>query len=329
MAVCPWCKADVVSSNAACSACGKRAIDAPARAPSLGPPAGAGQVPELELSPRSRRGAPDLGAGPSLPPASRRESQDPVAIPGVGGVVFDEDDIFSPGGGVGGSLELQHVHGVPSGSLAAAVPPSGLVPPLRSPERFQRSSLARGSEPTADETDARALADYGDGPSSFWQAPLYAYRVRTRQSELRRQLAERQRDLTRARDACEEAKVAFAERARNGAQKNDTFAKLLEPIVATERVMLDRDTALSVATEAHQGQLRVIDERIAELEAELADAKADERQIEDKLAEAEAVRQRALAKMKRVEIEIRNAGARADAESSAARVSAKGVGTHS
>lgn len=263
-----------------------------------------------------------------MPPASKGVSQDPGAIPGVGGVVFDEDDIFSPGSG-GASLELQHVHVAPSGSLAAAVPPSGLGPPLRSPERFQRSSLARAGELTGDETDARALADYGESPSSFWQAPLYAYRVRTRQSELRRQLAERQRDLTRARDACEEAKVAFAERARKVAQKSETFAKLLEPIVASERVMLDRDTALSVVTEAHQGQLRVIDDRIAELEAELADSKADERQIEDKLAEAEAVRQRAEAKMKRVEIEIRNAGARADAESSAARASAKGAGTPS
>jgi hypothetical protein len=251
--------------------------------------------------------------------------------PGVGGAEFDEDDIFSPGGGAGGALELDDIRVVASGSLAAALPSGGLGPvPRPAPgERFQRNGLVGGIEEAPEDAEARALADYGESPSRWWQAPFYAYRVRTRQSELRRQLAERQRDLSRARDACEEVKVAFAERARLVAQPIEMFAKLLEPIAMAERVMLERDTALSAEMEAHKGQLRVLDDRIVQLETELAEAKSDEHRIEDRLAEAEAVRQRAEAKMKRAEIEIRNAEARADAEGGVARPAAKRAGTPS
>lgn len=249
-------------------------------------------------------------------------------LPGVGGAVFGEDDIFGPEGGLASALELDDVRVVTSGSLAAALPSAGLEPGVRfaQHERFQRNAVAARIEPTPEEAEASDLADYGDRPRSFWQAPLYAYRVRTRQSEIRRQLAERRRDLARAREACEEAKVAFAERARPVAQKIEVFATLLEPIATTEKVMLERDTALSAEMEAHRGQLRVIDERVVQLEAELAEAKSDEHRMEDRLAEAEAVRQRAEARLKRAEIEIRNVGARADIDGNSVRIDAKGGG---
>ncbi len=249
-------------------------------------------------------------------------------LPGVGGAVFDEDDMFSPEGGAASALELD-VRVMPAAAIAPLRLQNGREPVLRygPPERFPHSRAAAGSEPTADEAEASALADYGDGPRSFWQAPLYAYRVKTRQSEIRRQLAERQKDLSRARQAEEEAKVAFAERVRPAAQKIEVFAKLLEPIVVTEKIMLERDSALEAAMDAHEGQLRVIDARIDQLEADLARAKLEERQIEDKLAEAEAVRRRAEAKVKRAEIEIRNVGARVDVEGGGARAPARGVGT--
>jgi hypothetical protein len=276
-------------------------------------------IPDLDLSPKNAS------------VLSRAPSQESAAIPGVGGAAFDEDDIFSPGGGSGGTLELDVIRAVPSGSVATAPLSFGLGPAPRSlsGDRFQRSEALGGIEATPEETEARALADYGDSPRSWWQAPFYTYRVWTRQSELRRQLAERQRDLTRTRDALEEVKVAFSERARSVAQPMETFAKLLEPIVTAERVMLERDTALSAELEAHRAQLRVIDDRIVQLEAELAEAKSDEVRIEDKLAEAEAVRQRAEAKVKRAEIEIRNADAREGVEGTRARAPAKGAGTPS
>jgi chromosome segregation ATPase len=181
-------------------------------------------------------------------------------------------------------------------------------------------------ETHADGAEAAAVADYGDSPESWWQAPLYAYRVKTRQAELRRQLKERQTDLARARQAEEQATVAFADRARHAALKVEAFAQHLEPIATREKLMLERDGALSAEMEAHRARLLVIDDRIAGLSAELAEAKAEERQIEEKLAEAEGIRQRADAKLKRAEIEIRNASSLADAAGAAQRETAKRAG---
>jgi len=42
--------------------------------------------------------------------------------------------------------------------------------------------------PRIDPLEARAFADYGEPPASALQAPIYAFRVKTRQSELRRGL---------------------------------------------------------------------------------------------------------------------------------------------
>jgi len=282
----------------------------------------AGGLATASVSPSKR--PPKLAPGPTPGLAM---------MPGVGGTVFDEDDDFSAEGGGGGSsaLELDEIRVVPSGSLASAASlatlgPASLAPPV---ERFRRGGFGGAIEPTADEREASALADYGDRPERWWQAPLYAYRVKTRQSELRRQLAERRHDLVRAREACEEAKLAFAERARPVAQKVELFANLLSSIAVAERVMLERDTALSAQMEAHDAQLRVIEGRVVQLEAELVDAKSEESRAEEELAAAEAIRQRAEAKMKRVEIEIRNIAVRADVDGGSKRVVAKGAGTQS
>ena len=69
--------------------------------------------------------------------------------------------------------------------------------------------------PTADPFEAQALADYGPAPSAFWMAPLYAYRVMSRRSELRRALAQTKDDAARTSKRVEDALVAFGEKARS------------------------------------------------------------------------------------------------------------------
>jgi len=277
-------------------------------------------APELELS--SRHAPKPVAKAPSLPPAaparkptaprtlgaSSPAPAKPVDAPGVGGAVFDEDDIFSNSGGAGAAIELEMpvggpgvgVASSPPGRALASSPAAPMVPAARAP-------LADAPEPSDDDAEARALADYGNSPSTFWQAPLYAYRVKTRQSELRRQLAERKSDLDRAAKAAEQAEVAFAERARPIAERLDGYSEVLAPIDKAERLMMERDGALSAELEAHKGRLAVIDERVHGLAVELETAKAEEREIEAKLADADAIRQRAEAKLKRAEIEIRSA----------------------
>jgi hypothetical protein len=333
----------------------------------------AGEVPELELGgrrvpkrPASPPGKPVAAAegalvkAPSLfppPPGPKRlpstagmlgpassslatagSAASPVGVgavnPGVGGAVFDEDDIFAPDGGLSAPLELdmdsRPAAGVErqSGTLASVSPVS--MPRVAS-VGSGRHSLGRPvvvapDRGFADATEAALLADYGESPTRLWQAPLYAYRVRTRQAELRRQLAERKADLARARQVEEDAKLAFAERARPVAEGAGTFKQALDPIATHERLMFERDGALSAEMDAHKGRLSVIDERVQGLLVELDAAKADEHEVEQRLHEAEAVRQRAETKLKRAEIEVRNAAKLAEAALAAQRGQAKKAG---
>jgi hypothetical protein len=368
MPVCPFCQTDLPMPNLPCPKCGRRMAEHPSLSegksysvkPAVGgsPPVDSG-VPELELSPRHSKPkaparppaapsarvpagmaapakAPSLPAPPNRSAAVRASGGGPVAIPGVGGAVFDEDDIFAPGGG-NVPLELEMVAPRPpaghppqphaSGAYLAdprapgATPPNAKAslkpggnsarslaaePPLGTSAGRTGAMVHSPSSPAADE-EAASFADYGPSPESWWQAPLYAYRVKMRQAELRRQLAERKADVARAKQAEEQAKLAFADRARSRAGSVESAARAIATIENAEQVMLQRDGALSSELEAHKARLAVIDERIAGLSAELAEAKGEERAVEEKLAEAEAIRQRAEAKLKRAEIEIRNA----------------------
>ena len=342
MPVCPFCQADIAMPNLPCAGCGKLMRDHPSlsagKHSSVQPAArGSGQVvavralpsdgegPELDLS--SRHAPKPVVKAPSLPPASvpRKPSAPrtlgssaaapakPVQAPGVGGAVFDEDDIFSPGGGAGEAIELEMPLGGPGAGLSGAPAVKTLAPaPQASMVPLARGPLGNAHDPSDEESEARALADYGDSPDSFWQAPLYAYRVKTRQSELRRQLGERKADLARAKKSEEQAQVAFAERARPIATRLEGYSQVLAPIASAENVMMQRDGALSADLDSHKGRLAVIDERVHGFSVELDTAKAEERDIEAKLTEADAIRQRAEAKLKRAEIEIRSATAVAE-----------------
>jgi len=343
MPVCPFCQADIAMPNLPCAGCGKLMRDHPSlsagkhssvqpaargsgQVAAVGRPSDDGAGPELDLS--ARHAPKPVVKAPSLPPApaprkptaprtlgsGARAPAKPVEAPGVGGAVFDDDDIFAPGGGAGEAIELEMPLGGPGSGASAAPVVKSLAPVPAAPMvPVARGSLGKAHEPSDEESEARALADYGDSPDSFWQAPLYAYRVKTRQSELRRQLGERQADLARAKKAEEQAKVAFAERARPIATRLEGYTQVLAPIASAENVMMQRDGALSADLDAHKGRLAVIDERVHGFSVELDSAKSEEREIEGKLAEADAIRQRAEAKLKRAEIEIRSATAVAEA----------------
>ena len=90
----------------------------------------------------------------------------------------------------------------------------GTAPIARS-SRGREPSRPRWPPPGADlETDALALADYGDPPGSPVLTPLYAWRVFKRQRELKAALAVRMAEAEHARTTLDDALVALAERAR-------------------------------------------------------------------------------------------------------------------
>src|SRR5580700_8900229 len=123
MPVCPFCQADIAMPSLPCAACGKLMRDHPSlsagkhssvqpaargigQAAAARPPADDGAGPELDLS--ARHAPKPVVKAPSLPPAAAPRKPTaprslasgsatpakPVQAPGVGGAVFDEDDIF-------------------------------------------------------------------------------------------------------------------------------------------------------------------------------------------------------------------------------------------
>jgi hypothetical protein len=158
---------------------------------------------------------------------------------------------------------------------------------------------------------AEALGAYGDAPAEWWKAPVYAYRVKVRQLDLRRGLAARRIELDQAQEAVDNALIVLAERGRKLVESKDSYAKRLDAVIVAETDLKARDSALATETEAHHRQTAGLDERIAQREAELAGARAEAKAYANTFDRADAIRQRADAKVKRLDIELRSAQARA------------------
>jgi hypothetical protein len=157
------------------------------------------------------------------------------------------------------------------------------------------------------ELDARILADYGDPPRSWLQAPMYAWRILRRRRELRAALVGRRAEAERASVELHDALVAFAERARPAAEKHSSYAAVLEDLSRAEGVLRSRDQVLAAEHDAHAARLSQVDARLAKLESELAQTEAEERVAVAELTAAQGALAREEAKLKRAEVELRAA----------------------
>jgi hypothetical protein len=240
------------------------------------------------------------------------------------GAVFDaDDDAFGGGGELSLELDVKPGHGRPiGGGVAPSGPPKPMaahavagprppvMPPPSPPPQFAPMPAAlaeRGPlQPPVEAFEARVLANFGDPPRHFWQAPLYAWRVRQRLVELRVQASERERRAERAATAAEQALVALGQRARSTAEKIPAYGRTIDGIRMQEQTLRQRDSALMAETDAHNKKLAMIDAKIGELHTELGVVQAEERRVADELAMVQARVQRAEAKLKRLDIELRS-----------------------
>jgi hypothetical protein len=157
------------------------------------------------------------------------------------------------------------------------------------------------------ETDARALADYGDPPGSPVLAPLYAWRVFKRQRELKAALAVRKAEAEHATTTLEDALVALAERVRPAAEKQQGYLSNLEDLTRAEEQLRSRDKVLAAEQDAQRGRLVQVDARITKGEHELANVQGHERAVATELSGAQGGLAREEAKIKRAETELRAA----------------------
>jgi hypothetical protein len=279
MSVCPSCGAKGFAPGSPCASCGQGAKAA-----------GAPALPELELNipkpppPKPKVPKKEEPAEPielAVDMASIHHSALPGKAPPLPGA-------RAPGAAAVG---------------AGTVTPSAAV--LRAPS--YRGAAAGPEIDEEDDAQARALANYGDLPKHWLLSPLYAYRVLTRQKELKGALVLRRDEATEAATMAEDALIACAERVRARAAADEKYKPMIASIMNAEDLLRSRDGALAKEQDAHAQRVAQIDARISAVEGELAAAQVDERRVAGELAEAEAALQRAEAKVKRAEIEMRNA----------------------
>jgi chromosome segregation ATPase len=149
------------------------------------------------------------------------------------------------------------------------------------------------------------LADYGDAPQAIQLTPVYAYRVFTRQRELKRRLVSISAECERAHFELETTLAELAREVRPAAEQNEQFRRFLAPLVELEQVESQHGRALSAVAARFSADSDRLAAQLGQIAARIAAQEELERSALRVHDEREAAAQRADAKLKRVHIEIR------------------------
>jgi hypothetical protein len=241
------------------------------------------EVPDLELEPPPRSAA-KLPAKPQAPGRSAGAHNS-----------FDED-VFagSP------SIELDDARAHEAVQVAArkgfealaAVDLEHDAPPARDPLAIDPVQVA-------------TIAAYAEPPKSVYLTPAYAFRVFTRQRELRRVLGVL--EIERARADAEQchALVELGRAVRSEVDKLPQFSRLVRPLVRLEQVASARNQALSSVNAELANQTASLDAELTAIASERLIEQEHERALQRVRDDREAAARRAEAKLKRVLIESR------------------------
>jgi len=158
---------------------------------------------------------------------------------------------------------------------------------------------------SVDGVEVELVAGYGRPPQNAVLTPLYAYRVFTRQRQLRLQVSQLNQQLSRAEAERDGLLARLATSLRPVLEASDTFRRLLEPIREVERLRGDRSAALSEADAGYREQMAKFDQELARLRAVQTSAKSASAEKRGVRENAENEFRRADAKHKRAQIEMR------------------------
>jgi hypothetical protein len=279
MSLCPWCKANVASSQTVCPVCGKNPADHPSVA-------GAG-FSTLDAFDEE---APDPGIALAAPDSVGRAPQPQVGYGDRFNDGFDDMDDEAAQDDV--KLELDH------GPQTGATPTPG-------PADAQPGKPAHS--PSLDPIEIAVLADFGAPPSVLWMCPPYAVRVLLRKRALNQALRTAQKGAAEAEAVRDEKLAAIAEKLRASLDGDRELEGFLAPLAKAEQSAKDRELAMSDRSAEYASLVASIDQKIASEETLAAaveqrlNAAADD---EDGKAQ---LLTRAQAALKRAEIELRNA----------------------
>ena len=288
MPLCPWCKIQILQSAGPCPRCGRRVVE-----PSV---AGRGDSLLDSFEDEAPTASLELDLGPSLPRAKL-----PATDPGGGayGELDDEETGFADD-----KLMLD----LPSPARAArpSSPRADLV--ARRTATGEAGALPMLAAPSElDRYEVLALADYGPVPTSMLQTVPYALRVKRRQYELRRSMAEVRAALAQAEARRDERWVELGEVLRPLVTTLADPPRFAGSLEAAERMRGTREAGLAQADAAFQERVASLDRQLSALEAPGATGRADLEQRRADVALAEAMRQKHEARRKRVDIDVRAA----------------------
>ena len=282
-----------------------------------------GDVPDLDLGPlvprRAETAKPAAPAGPA-----------PAPRPASGGGAFDlfgggfDEDHFGSGSGVSdlhgqtassgaydsGSMDLDDDEqpgglGLELSSYRPPAPEGATAPPGAPPAPPTAPPPQRSLAPELPAVDASAaglLARYGPAPSAIYLAPLYAFRVFTRQRELRADLARLNGEITAQERKLDELFAGVASAARPALGNDARF----EAVRQLESIAGERGAALSQTNEQFKAQNDQLEQQLAAVQEQLPPLDAEKQRATAAVAEREAELGRVVAKQKRFLIEARS-----------------------
>lgn len=263
---------------------------------------------------RTSQAAPDfeldvpVAPPPKMKPAASKRGGEELTID----FAVDPEDLRPPApvsvaprapGSVAPSFPPSRPSGSPGPSIAlapASVPPR----PMANAPSHRPAAILTPLE-NDEELAARTLANFGDPPKGVILTPLYAYRVYKRRKEIAEALGGRREESSLAAGKVEDALVALGERARGTASADENAKGTLEALERAEMLLRSRDQSLAREHDQHKERIASIDQRLAGVETELAQAQAAERAVSAELADAQTQLQRAEARLKQAEGELK------------------------
>jgi hypothetical protein len=272
-------------------------------------------VPDLELepAPRSRANAalPAAAATPRGYSTPNLFDEDPFETgnldielnqnPGEGKIDFGSSIDFAGQG----AFELEptargsSTESGPQSIVTRRAEPSNREPAWPSGRTPEAETL------TIDPVEVTILADYGVPPNSVYLTPGYAYRVFTRQRQLKQRLAVLCVERDQAQAEREATLADLASSVRPAAEQVDAFKRFLVPLLELEQVASQRGQALSSVNAELNAHSGAIDNELTQLAEQLTAEQKLEAEAARVHGEREQLAQRADAKLKRVHIEIR------------------------
>ena len=249
-------------------------------------PAPSFEIPDLELAPAVSRRTPPVStprAAAPLTPESAAFGLE-ISLPDLDD---DDEQLLQLGSNV---------------ELALGTSPQATK---RAQENWPHGHTRPADQLPIDPAEVTLASSYGPAPANAVLAPLYAYRVLSRRSPLKKAIALYHAELAEAELSRDTQLMQLTLELRPVIEAHDTFRRLLEPMREVERLASERSAALSEADAGYKEQMARFDAELSQLRESAAKAEAFYQERASAADSAMNELRRAEAKHQRVQIEIR------------------------